>query len=85
MGEINDARENREQLIPSYERAPKPRILEILNLLPKTNCRECGERTCMALAARIAEAAKGLEGCPQLEEGKRMPLEKYMEPFQFDV
>jgi len=85
MGEINDAWENREQLVPSYESAPKPRILEILKLLPKTNCRECGQPTCMVFAARIAEGAKGLEGCPQLEEGKRMQLEKYMEPFQFDL
>ena len=37
--EINDAWDNREKITPSYEGAPKPKILEILKLLPKTNCR----------------------------------------------
>jgi ArsR family metal-binding transcriptional regulator len=40
--EINDAWENREKIEPKYEGTPKPRVFEILKLLPKTNCKDCG-------------------------------------------
>jgi len=40
--EINDAWEKRDDIKPKYEGLPKPKLLEILKLLPKTNCRECG-------------------------------------------
>jgi CO dehydrogenase/acetyl-CoA synthase gamma subunit (corrinoid Fe-S protein) len=39
----------------------------------------------MVFATRIAEGAKGPEDCPHLEEEKKMKLEEYMDPFQFDV
>ena len=83
--EINEAWEKRNEIKPRYERAPKPKLLEILRLLPLTNCRNCGEPTCMVFAAKIAEGAKGPEDCPPLKEEKRVELQKYMEPFQFDV
>jgi ArsR family metal-binding transcriptional regulator len=83
--EINEAWEKRGKIEPSYVGAPKPKVLEILRLLPLTNCRECRERTCMVFAAKIAEGTKGPEDCPHLEEEKRMKLQEYMEPFQFDV
>ena len=83
--EINEAWEKRNGITPRYVGTPKPKILEILRLLPSTNCRECGEPTCMVFATKIAEGAKGSEDCPHLEEEKRMKLEEYMEPFQFDV
>lgn len=44
------------------------KILEILKLLPKTNCRECGEPTCMVFATRVSECAKGTEDFPALME-----------------
>src|SRR4030042_885874 len=47
--EINDAWKSRDKITPNCEGAPKPKILEILKLLPKTNCRECGQPTCMVL------------------------------------
>jgi ArsR family metal-binding transcriptional regulator len=83
--EINEAWDKRGEFEPRYEGAPKPKLLEILRLLPLTNCRECGEPTCMVFAAKIAEGGKGPKDCPHLEEEKRMKLEEYMEPFQFDV
>jgi len=39
----------------------------------------------MVFAARIAEGAKGPEDCPQLEGEKRIKLQEYMKPYQFDV
>jgi ArsR family metal-binding transcriptional regulator len=84
-GEINDAWENRNEIEPSYDGAPKPKLIEILKLLPKTNCKECGQPTCMVFAARMAEGIKGVEACPGLDQENREKLEEYMLQFDFDV
>jgi len=83
--EINEAWEKRGEIEPRYEGAPKPKLLEILKLLPKTNCRECGQPTCIVFAARVAEGAKGPEDCPLLKEEERLKLANYMGQFQLDI
>ncbi len=83
--EINEAWEKRAEIKPRYEGTPKPKLLEILKLLPKTNCRECGQPTCMVFAARIAEGAKGPEDCPPLKEEERLKIANYMGRFQLDI
>jgi ArsR family metal-binding transcriptional regulator len=82
--EINEAWEKRTEIEPSYESAPKPKLLEILKLLPKTNCRACGETTCMVFAARVAEGVKGPEDCPPLEDSKALKLQEYLRSFHRD-
>ncbi|MDD2666764.1 MAG: acetyl-CoA decarbonylase/synthase complex subunit gamma [Methanocellales archaeon] len=42
--------------------------LDIYNYLPKTNCGECGEKTCMAFASQLIERAVKLEDCPTLKQ-----------------
>jgi ArsR family metal-binding transcriptional regulator len=83
--EINSAWENREFIEPSFEGQPKPKVLDILQLLPKTNCRECGEPTCMVFAVRLAEGAKGLESCPALDLMNRERLQSYLSQFKLEV
>jgi len=83
--EINEAWENRDNIQPSYEGAPKPKLIEILKLLPRTNCKDCGMPTCMVFAARMAEGIKGVEDCPGLDQENRTKLENYMQQFDFDV
>ncbi|MBW2431056.1 MAG: hypothetical protein JRF56_19035 [Deltaproteobacteria bacterium] len=53
-------------------------------MLPKTNCKECGEPTCMVFAARLAEGVKGTIDCPPLDAGNKQQLEKYMSQFKFE-
>ncbi len=79
--EINDAWERRDQIVPSFQGMPRPQLIEILKLLPKTNCRQCGEPTCMVFAARVAEGAKGVEACPPLAPDQKLKLETYMRRF----
>ncbi len=79
--EINDAWQNRDRIVPSFKGTPRPQLIEILKLLPKTNCRQCGEPTCMVFAARLAEGAKGIDGCPPLEKVPRQELAAYMGRF----
>ena len=66
--EINEAWENRDSLEPSYEGTPKPNIVEIIKGLPKTNCGQCGYPTCLVFATLVAEGAKDLNSCPQLDK-----------------
>ena len=42
-------------------------VLDIMKLLDKSNCRECGEPTCMAFAACVHKGDKDLDSCPRLE------------------
>jgi hypothetical protein len=42
--------------------------IDILKLLDKSNCRECGEPTCLAFAAAVFNNRKHLHECPHLEE-----------------
>ena len=84
-GEINETWEKRYEIEPSFETLEKPKILEILKLLPKTNCRECGQPTCMVFATQVAEGGRESEDCPSLDEKNRMKLENYMNSFRFDL
>jgi ArsR family metal-binding transcriptional regulator len=83
--EINEAWEKRHEIEPSYECLPRPQVMQILKLLPKTNCRQCGEPTCMVFAVAITEGVKGAEDCPPLEEENKKRLNEYLAPFKLDT
>jgi len=63
---INEAYARRGELAPCLSRRRSPRILDVYKLLPGTNCRRCGEATCLALAARLIFAEARLGDCPSL-------------------
>ena len=42
--------------------------LVLLRFLPKTNCRKCGKRTCLAFAIDLAKGKSHLEECPMLDQ-----------------
>jgi ArsR family metal-binding transcriptional regulator len=81
--EINEAWENREKVTPKYTGKAKPHILEIYKLLPKTNCRECGQPTCMMFASLATEGIKGAQDCPQLFGDSLQALDAYLSKFSF--
>lgn len=80
-GEINETWEKRSDIQPSFDTPAKPKILEILKLLPKTNCRECGQPTCMVFAAQVAEGGRGPEDCPPLKEAAKEKVKEYLAQF----
>ncbi len=45
-------------------------IMEIYQLLPKLNCKECGKPTCMAFASSLLSRESALEECPPLYESE---------------
>jgi len=47
---------------------PRPKnAMEIFQLLDKSNCRECGEKTCLAFAGAVFTGNKQLDQCPKLD------------------
>ncbi|MBI4767968.1 MAG: Fe-S cluster protein [Deltaproteobacteria bacterium] len=82
--EINEAWDKRGEIEPSYESLPRPQVMPILKLLPKTNCRQCGEPTCMVFAVSVTEGVKGVEDCPPLTEENQKKLKEYLTPFKLD-
>ncbi len=81
VGVINDTRAQQETLEASYEVPPKPRILEILKLLPRTNCRECGQPTCLVFATRVSAGEAAPEACPGLAAEALELLRQYLQQF----
>ncbi len=82
--EINDAWEHRDTIVPKYDGKAKPHILEIYKLLPKTNCRKCGQPTCMMFASLATEGIKGYGDCPEMKEENGKKLKEYLSRFRFD-
>lgn len=44
----------------------KLNVMQIIKYLPKPNCRECGEATCMAFAAKLVKKETKIENCKPL-------------------
>jgi ArsR family metal-binding transcriptional regulator len=83
--EINSAWDNRATIKPKFDGASKPHLLEIYKLLPKTNCRKCGQPTCMMFASLAADGIKGHNDCPSLTQGDAEKLQNYLGQFNFDA
>ena len=83
--QINDIYEQRETIAPRYVSQAGLKVMEILKLLPMTNCKACGYAACMAYAAALREGEIRLEDCPPLWEDnyreKREKLQAYLESF----
>ena len=63
---VNETWSRRDTIEPCMEERAKPQPLEIFKRLPQTNCRECGEPSCMAFAARLSRGEADLRGCPYM-------------------
>jgi hypothetical protein len=54
---------------------PSPKnAMEIFQLLDKSNCRECGEKTCLAFAGAVFMGQKKLDQCPKLDRETLAPF-----------
>ena len=48
--------------------------IDIFKQLPKTNCRECGQPTCLAFAMKLAQKQASLDQCPHVSEEAKAAL-----------
>mgnify|MGYP001829093927 CR=1 FL=1 len=65
---LNDIWRRRASIEPKLETAHRLSPLEVLRKLPLTNCGECGEPTCLALATMVSKTGDEtlLRKCPSL-------------------
>jgi ArsR family metal-binding transcriptional regulator len=63
---INATWEQCAELVAVTAARRAPRWLDILTLLPQTNCKQCGEATCMAFAAALLQQRRQLIECMPL-------------------
>jgi ArsR family metal-binding transcriptional regulator len=82
QGIINDTWERQGTIIPCFEVPAKPRIMEILKLLPRTNCRACGQPTCLVFATKVSTGEAGPQDCPEMESEAREAMLEYLKIFQ---
>jgi ArsR family metal-binding transcriptional regulator len=63
---INAVWKHRQELVAVTASKRTPRPLDIWSLLPQTNCKQCGEMTCMAFAVGLLQQNRTLNECPVL-------------------
>jgi len=60
---VNAVWEKRSELIAMTTKKRAPRHLDLWELLPRTNCKQCGEATCMAFAVGLLQQKRELAEC----------------------
>lgn len=63
---INATWELRTELVAATTARRAPRWLDIWSQLPQTNCKQCGEATCMAFAAALLQHQREISECQLL-------------------
>lgn len=61
---INQCWEQRDTIQPITTARRAPRPLDVWALLPQTNCKRCGEATCMAFAFALLQQQRTVAECP---------------------
>ncbi len=54
--------------------------IQIFKLLPKKNCKECGDPTCLAFAMKLAQGKAELSKCPYVSEEAKAQLAEASAP-----
>ena len=65
---VNATWEHRDELTAVTHARRRPRPLDIYALLPQTNCKQCGEATCMAFAFGFIQQNRTITECPTLAQ-----------------
>lgn len=63
---LNQCWDRRDTIQPVTAARRQPRPLDVWELLPQTNCRQCGEPTCMAFACALLLNRQRLDRCRPL-------------------
>jgi len=57
-----------------------PTAIEFFKLLPKTNCKDCGQPTCLAFAMQLANQKAKIEDCPHVQQDAKDALAEAAAP-----
>ena len=64
---INATWNHRHDLTPMSTPRHAPRLFDVWSLLPRTNCKQCGEATCIAFAVALLQHRCTLSECHYME------------------
>ena len=78
-GLVGDAWERRAHIRPSFELRQRPSALEIYKRLPQTNCKACGQATCMAFAWAVWRGEAEPRQCAPVFDGERGDLKEALQ------
>jgi ArsR family metal-binding transcriptional regulator len=78
---INQTWREKDAIQPNWEATRTPPMLPILKLLPRTNCRQCGETTCLVFAQQVAANQKNPADCSAIDSVSKDKLEDYLKTF----
>jgi ArsR family metal-binding transcriptional regulator len=75
---INDVWDRRDSIEPNHESLEELKAIDVLKLLPGTNCAACGEPACLTFALKLCAGDVSIGDCAPLlggeYEGKRQEL-----------
>ncbi|MFA6679783.1 MAG: (Fe-S)-binding protein, partial [Candidatus Methanomethylophilaceae archaeon] len=57
-----------------------PTAIEFFKLLPKTNCKDCGQPTCLAFAMLLANQKAKIDDCPHIKQESKDALNETSAP-----
>ena len=63
---VNRTWARRDEIQPDTTTRQRPTQMALFQLLPRTNCRECGEPTCWTFALKLSASQKQISDCPPL-------------------
>jgi ArsR family metal-binding transcriptional regulator len=86
---VNKCWARRDEIEPNYSRRGRLSPLDILRLLPLSNCGKCGEKTCTAFAVKLAAEEVSVTRCAELFDStwrdKRETLFRLLKESGYDV
>jgi len=76
---VNTIWRQRDDIVPRFTQRKLASVMDIIMLLPRTNCRQCGYLSCMAYAADLRKAGTRVDAClPLLQPGYAANREKVL-------
>jgi len=75
---LNETYINKDRIKPSYIPVPVLKPLDILKLLPGTNCKKCGVLTCFAFAFKLTRQEIEMTKCTPLFSGEYQEKRKVL-------
>lgn len=65
---FNEIEKRKSKIKPEFKSYRQLHVPDILRLLPLSNCKKCGFRTCMAFAGAVSRRKISVDQCPDLPE-----------------
>ena len=81
QGVINDIWEKRHNIKKQRAGLSIPDSIVIFNMLPQSNCRECGHASCMTFSLLLSDGIRRPEDCPRIDNEMKMKLKSYLALF----